>query len=97
MEAKSLNPHPRRVLLGPLRTPTQIRGALRRLGQAVADGKLEPKRANAAIFAVSGAAKMLELEMAAGMQRQLKELQRQPLPSHPALIHENIVDAEMLG
>ena len=69
-------PTPRapRVVLGPLKTPTQVRSAFRRLGQAVLDGKIQPKTANSAMYAVAGASRALELEVAERMSRQLDAL-----------------------
>jgi hypothetical protein len=71
------NPHPR-VVLGPLKTATQIRCAFRRLGQAVLDGKIPPKTANSAMYAVSGAGRALELEIAERLSGQLAQVQRDP-------------------
>ncbi len=93
MEAKTQTPPPK-LNLGPLKTPTQIRGALKRIGQRVLDGNLDPRRANCAIFAVSGAAKMLELEMSAEMMREAQRLNAQP--AQHALEHESTtLDAEL--
>jgi hypothetical protein len=77
MEVKAVTPHPR-VLLGKLETATQVRCAFRRLGQAVLDGKIVPKVANSAMYALSGAGRALELEIAERMSAQLNQLQQQP-------------------
>jgi hypothetical protein len=74
---KTTRPVPR-VVLGPLKTATQIRCAFRRLGQAVLDGKIPPKVANSAMYAVSGAGRALELETAERVSRQLAEIEHRP-------------------
>lgn len=74
-----------------MRTATQVRGAFKRLGQAVIDGRIEPKKANSAMYAVSGAARCLEVEVAERLARQLETLE-----SRPALTHDVVVvDAEV--
>jgi hypothetical protein len=44
----------------------------------VLDGKIAPKIANSALFAVSGAAKALELETAERVSHQLEQVQERP-------------------
>lgn len=76
---KASRPVPR-VVLGPLKTATQIRCAFRRLGQAVLDGKVVPKVANSAMYAVAGAGRCLEIETAERLSLQLAQLENQPVP-----------------
>jgi hypothetical protein len=89
MTAKVEPPVPR-VVLGPLKTATQIRCAFRRLGQAVLDGKIVPKVANSAMYAVSGAGRALELEIAERMSGQLAQIQHAPAT---LTYHAQVLDA----
>jgi hypothetical protein len=63
---KGKNPSPPAappVRLGRLRNASDIRCAFKCLGNAVLAGKLDPKRANSAMYAVAGAARALEIEL----------------------------------
>lgn len=86
----------RPVVLGPLKTATQIRVAFKRLGQAVLDGKILPKVAGTAAYCVAGAGRALEIETAERLSRQLAELQNQPMPQHLALPAANVLEGEVV-
>lgn len=89
---KAQRPVPR-VVLGPLKTATQVRCAFRRLGQAILDQKIPPKVGSATAYCVAGAARALELETAERVCRQLDQLAelayRQPRNGSSALLLES--------
>jgi len=80
MERKSGHPNPR-LNLGPLKTATQIRMAFKRLGQAVLDQRVSPKVANSAMYAVAGAARAFEIEVAERLAQRLAERSNTPAPA----------------
>ncbi len=70
--AKPGDPPP--VRLGRLQTASDVRRACKRVGDAVLDGRVDPRRANSALYAVSGAAKAIELEIAERLERRLADI-----------------------
>ena len=97
MEHVTTRPVPR-VVLGPLRTATQIRCAFRRLGQAVLDAKITPKVAGSAAYCVAGAARALELETAERIGRQLEALSEVNTHQRVALTHQpsTVLEGELV-
>jgi len=91
MTVEAAKPLPR-IHLGPLKTATQIRVAFRRVGQAVLDGKIVPRVAGAAAYCIAGAARALELELAAQLSSQLAQIAHTPPPS--GLLQHAAVDVE---
>jgi hypothetical protein len=74
MPDASSKPHdPPPVRLGRLRTPSAIRCACTRIGNAVLAGKLDPRKANSALYAVAGAKSAMDLEQ----QAKVLELEQQ--------------------
>jgi hypothetical protein len=53
------------VRLGRLSTPSAIRCACTRVGNAVLSGKLDPRKANSALYAIAGAKSAMDLEQQA--------------------------------
>ena len=96
-ERKAKSTTPTRVLIGPLKTATQVRTACRRIGQGVLDGKIAPKVANSALYAIAGAKAALELETAERLSRQLETIQGQQ-ELYPALSHQPaVIEGEVVA
>ena len=76
------NPPP--VRLGRLQTASDVRRAFKRLGDAVLAGIIEPKRANSAMYAVAGAAKAIEIELAERLDRRAERIERRIAESQAA-------------
>ncbi|HYM46743.1 MAG TPA: hypothetical protein VES65_11370 [Solirubrobacteraceae bacterium] len=81
-------PQSPRVLIGRANTPRGARRALLRIAQATLDGRLDPPRSNAVVYALSTVIKALEVEV---VDRRLRELEKhvageRPLPNSRPLI-----------
>jgi hypothetical protein len=83
---ESTTPPRTHLRIGQLDSAAQVRRACVRITNGVLSGRIPPRIANSAIYAIGAASKALEIEHLESLQSQLSALRNQDLPALPLTI-----------